>query len=131
VHDEQSMLDPARRAGAAWRDALEHVPRADRIPTTVERYTADRLSVTIEAPSAGWLLVTERWARSWRAEVDGRPTRVHGGNFVFRAIEVPPGRHRVEFHYEPPALPWLAATSWMTMLAVVAASVWAARGQRA
>ena len=130
VHDEQSMLDPSRRAGAAWKDAMEQLPRAERIPTAVDRYTADRLIVTVDAPSAGWLLVTERWARSWRAEVDGRPTPVHGGNFVFRAIEVPQGKHRVEFHYEPLALPWLAAASWMTMLAVAAASVWAARRQR-
>ena len=82
-------------------------------------------------PAAGWLLVTERWARSWRAKVDGRETRILGGNFVFRAIEVPQGRHRVEFTYEPLALPWLAATSWLTMLAVAAVSIWAARRQRA
>ena len=54
-----------------------------------------------------------------------------GGNFVFRAIEVPQGRHRVEFNYEPLALPWLAVTSWMTMLAVAAASVRAAQRQQA
>jgi uncharacterized membrane protein YfhO len=59
--------------------------------------------------------------------VDGRETRILGGNFVFRAIEVPQGRHRVEFTYEPLALPWLSATSWMTMLAVAAVSIWAAR----
>ena len=131
VHDEQSMLNPARRASAAWKEALEQLPRAEGIPVTVERYTAESLSVTIDAPSAGWVLVTERWARSWRAEVDGRPTRISGGNFVFRAIEVPEGRHRVEFNYEPLALPWLVVTSWMTMLVVAAVSVWAARRQRA
>jgi hypothetical protein len=131
VHDEQSMLDPTRRVSAQWKETLEQLPRAERIPVTIERYTADALSATIEAPSAGWLLVTERWARSWRAEVDGRPTRIFGGNFVFRAIEVPQGRHRVEFHYEPVALPWLAATSWLTMLAVAAVSIRAARRQRA
>jgi hypothetical protein len=63
--------------------------------------------------------------------VDGRETRILGGNFVFRAIEVPRGRHSVEFSYEPLALPWLAATSWMTMLAVAAVSIWAAQRQRA
>ena len=131
VHDEQSMLDPARRASPTGKETLEQLPRAERIPATVERYTADALSVTIDAPSGGWLLVTERWARSWRANVDGRATRVLGGNFVFRAIEVPQGKHKVEFNYEPLALPWLAATSWMTMLAVSTVSIWAASRQRA
>ena len=94
---------------------------------SVERYTGGELGITIEAPSAGWLLVTERWARSWRAEVDGRPTPILGGNFVFRAIEVTQGKHNVEFRYEPIAVPWLVALSWMTMLAVAAASVVATR----
>ena len=131
VHDERSMLDPARRADPAPGDAFDELPRAERIPVTVERYTADALSVTIDAPSRGWLLVTERWARSWRAEVDGRSTRILGANFVFRAIEVPEGKHRVEFTYEPIAVPWLVAMSWMTMLAVAAVSVRAARRQHA
>jgi hypothetical protein len=130
VHDQQSMLDPRKREPQSSIEMLEQLPRAVQIPTTVERYRADALSVMVEAPSAGWLLVTERWARSWRAEVDGRPTRIFGGNFVFRAIEMPPGRHRVEFTYEPLALPWLAATSWLTMLAVAAVSIWASRRQR-
>jgi len=130
VHDEQSMLDPTRRTSAAWKDTLEQLPRAERIPFTVERYTADALNLTVDAPSAGWLLVTERWARSWRAEVDGRPTRIMGGNFVFRAIEVPPGKHLVEFVYRPLAVPWLVATSWMTMLVVAIGSVVMVRRQR-
>jgi hypothetical protein len=127
VHDEQSMLDPARRANPSSSDAFDRLPRAERIPVSVERYTGDGLSLTIEAPAAGWLLVTERWARSWRAEVDGRPTPILGGNFVFRAIEVTQGKHNVEFRYEPIAVPWLVALSWMTMLAVAAASVVATR----
>jgi hypothetical protein len=114
VHDEQSMLDPTRRSVLS-QPTLEQLPQAERIPATVERYTAEALSVTIDAPSAGWLLVTERWARSWRAAVDGRAAPIYGGNFVFR----------------PLALPWLVATSWMTMLVVAIGSVVMVRRQRA
>ena len=127
VHDERSMLDPSRRVEPLSDEAFEELPRAGRIPVTVGRYTASALSVTIDAPASGWLLVTERWARSWRAEVDGRPTRILGSNFLFRAIEVTQGRHRVEFTYDPVAVPWLVAVSWVTMLAVAAVSVRAAR----
>jgi hypothetical protein len=130
VHDEQSMLDPTRRSVLS-QPTLEQLPQAERIPATVERYTADALSVTIDAPSAGWLLVTERWARSWRAAVDGRAAPIYGGNFVFRALEVPQGKHRVEFTYQPLALPWLVATSWMTILVVAIGSVVMVRRQRA
>ena len=131
VHDEQSMLDPMRRSRAVSTAIVDELPRAERIPTTVERYTAEALDLTVDAPSAGWLLVTDRWARSWRATVDGRDTPVRGGNFVFRAIEVPEGKHRVEFTYDPLALPWLAAASWMTIALVAIGSVVQARRQHA
>ena len=131
VHAEQSMLDPARRTALAAKEAVEQLPRAERIRATVERYTADTLNVTVDAPSAGWVLVTERWARSWRAKVDGHETPIYGGNFVFRAIEIPQGRHRVEFSYEPLALPWLTTISWMTMFVVAIGSVMTVRPQRA
>jgi hypothetical protein len=129
VHDERSMLDPSRRAEQVSDESFDQLPRAAQIPVTVERYTADELHIIVDAPSPGWLLVTERWARSWRAEVDGRPTPILGGNFVFRAIEMTQGRHSVEFTYHPVAVPWLVAISWMTMLAVAAVSVRAGRGR--
>ena len=65
------MLDPARRVNPSSSEAFDRLPRAERIPVSVERYTGGELGITIEAPSAGWLLVTERWARSWRAELAG------------------------------------------------------------
>lgn len=131
VHAAQSMLDPARRAEPVSNEAFDQLPRAEQLPATIERYTASTLNFTLDAPASGWLLVTERWARSWRAEVDGRPTPILGGNFVFRAIEVPQGSHHVAFTYEPVALPWLAAASWATMLMVAAGSAWAVRKRRA
>ena len=130
VHDERSMLDPARRAESLSDEAFDDLPRAERIPVTVERYAAGSLTVTVNAPAAGWLLVTERWARSWRAEVDGRPTRILGGNFLFRAVEVMEGKQRVEFTYDPVAVPWLVAVSWTTMIVVAAVSVRRERRER-
>ena len=66
-----------------------------------------------------------------QVSLDGRAAPIYGGNFVFRALEVPQGKHRVEFTYQPLALPWLVATSWMTMLVVAIGSVVMVRRQRA
>jgi hypothetical protein len=120
VHDEQSMLGASPQGSDGTWDEL---PRAMPLSPTVERYTADELRFRIEVAAAGWILITDRWARSWRATVDGRRVPLLGGNFVFRAVAVPAGRHRIDLRYEPLALPWLAVTSWMTMLAVAIASI--------
>ena len=131
VHDRQSMLDPTRRSPPDSKEAMTRLPRAERMPATIERYRTNTLRVTVEAPSAGWLLVTDRWARSWRATVDGRAAPVLGGNFVFRAVELTQGRHRIDFSYKPLALPWLLVTSWMTIVVVAVASVVTVRHRRA
>jgi hypothetical protein len=78
-------------------------------------YRPDQLSFEVDTHTAGWLLVTDRWARGWSAEVNGVSTTVFGGNFIFRAIKVAAGHNQVTFNYKPMGLPWLVVVSWTTL----------------
>ena len=78
-------------------------------------YEPTRLTLEVESPGDGWLWVTDRWAAGWRATVNGRPTPVWGGNFIFRAVRVEKGRNVVDFTYHPFAYPWLLILSWGTL----------------
>lgn len=70
----------------------------------VER-RADRLVYEVEARRAAWLVVQESWSAGWVARVDGRRQPLRRANLLFRAVEVPPGRHLVEMACRPtPAL---------------------------
>jgi uncharacterized membrane protein YfhO len=82
----------------------------------VIQYEPENLAFTVDAPSDGWLLVTDRWARSWQAMVNGRRTRIYRGNFIFRAVRVVRGPNRIEFSYHPRGFPALVALSWGTLL---------------
>ncbi len=84
----------------------------------------DELELSIVAPHAGWVLVTDRWAAGWRAWVDGREAPVWGGNLLFRALRVTAGPHRIRFLYRPAGYPGLLILSWGTLLAVALASAW-------
>jgi hypothetical protein len=75
-------------------------------------YRPEQLSFEMDAQDAGWLLVTDRWAPGWSAEVNGKSTTVFGGNFIFRAIKVGAGHNRVTFNYKPMGFPWLVVLSW-------------------
>jgi hypothetical protein len=125
---------PAMRAGETGPDdragpeRIALLPAAVRIPTSVLAYAPDVLALAVECPSPGWLWVTERWARSWEATIDGHAVHVWGGNFLFRAVPVPAGRSIVEFHYDPHRrglviLSWgvLAAVGWWTVGSAVRA----------
>jgi uncharacterized membrane protein YfhO len=93
----------------------------------LERYAPDELAFAVEAPSDGWLLVTDRWARGWTAEVNGRPSTVYGGAFLFRAVEVRAGGNHIRMVYDPYGVRPLVVASWGTLLVVAAwsfASAW-------
>ncbi len=118
VHRPEAMV-----ATSAQADALPDLaafPSPQPIAVRVDRYVPDELALEVDAPAAGWLLVTDRWSRSWRASVDDREVPVYGGDFVFRALRVHAGANRVRFHYEPAGYLPLVAASW-SALAIVAA----------
>ncbi len=87
---------------------------AEPVAVHVDRYLPDELTFSVTAPGKGWLLVTDRWARGWRATVNGAPATVYVGDFVFRAVQVPAGQVVVRFTYEKSHGPWLVAVSWST-----------------
>jgi uncharacterized membrane protein YfhO len=89
----------------------------ERLPVKVLEATPETLGLRIVAPSAGWLVVTDRWTPGWRAKVDDRPVAVHEAAFLFRAVAVEPGRHDVRFEYRPPAYRPLVAASWSLLAA--------------
>jgi hypothetical protein len=116
-----SPLDP---------DAIRRAPTAVRVPFSIETYRANELALRATCPSDGWLLVTDRWSRSWRATVNGAPVPIDGGNFFFRLVPVRAGENVVEMRFEPFLLWPLLTASWGTLL-VVAGAAAVARWRRA
>lgn len=81
----------------------------------------DRVTVDAEASRDGYLVLLDGYAPGWKASVDGREARVLRANHVFRAVRVPPGRHRIDFAYRPASIRWGVALSFLSLL--VAAGV--------
>ena len=79
------------------------------------RYDNRELAFDVTCPRDGWLLVTDRWAPSWRVLVNDRPGKVWIGNLVFRAVEVSQGENRIRFRYQPRNFPWLVSGSWLLL----------------
>jgi hypothetical protein len=125
----------AQTDDAIARDAarVATLPAAAPIAVHVDRYLPDELTLSMTVPNAGWLLVTDRWARGWHATVNGAPTTVYPADFVFRAVQVPAGRVQVRFIYEKSHGLWLVALSWtmcgLLLIAVPLARVRATRAR--
>jgi len=78
----------------------------------------NHLEVKIEAAVTGYLLVAEVWYPGWVARVDGQPTRILRADYLFRAVEVPVGKHEVVFAYRPLTFYLGACVSGLSWLGV-------------
>jgi uncharacterized membrane protein YfhO len=103
--------------------AIEDLPPAEPLPVRVINYSTHDLSFVVTCKTEGWLLVTDRWALNWLGTVNGKPVEIFGGNFIFRAIQVPAGENTVRFSYQTPGFPWLVILSWSTLVLVAIISV--------
>ena len=58
--------------------------------------------VEIDADSfcGGHVVLNDVWHPWWTATVDGEPADILRANVLFRAVEVPPGRHRIRFEFK-------------------------------
>jgi hypothetical protein len=126
VHTQSEMLKPGQAGDSQpdEADRISELPAAETTGIKLLRYLPEELTFEVECPADGWLLVTDRWARSWRCEINGNPVTVYGGNFIFRAVPVSAGKSQVRFTYRPLAFPWLDLLSWGLLAGVLAGSVY-------
>jgi hypothetical protein len=81
-------------------------------------YTPRHLEFQVTAPADGWILVTDRWSRGWRATVNGTAALISPANFYFRAVFVKAGLNTVKMDYQPLLVHIALALSWGTLLVV-------------
>lgn len=75
-----------------------------QVTPRMTEFQLNSVELEVDAPQHGMLVCSESNMPGWTATVDGRPTDIVAANYAFRAVEVPPGRHTIRFHYWPPGL---------------------------
>jgi hypothetical protein len=75
-------------------------PRAEGRARLVS-YRNTRIEIEAEAPQGGFVVLNDVWQPWWFARVDGRPADILRADVMFRAVEIPPGTHRVTFAFHP------------------------------
>ena len=74
-----------------------------RVPAQVRMpiYENTLIEIDVTAQKAGFVVLNGVWHPWWRASVDDQPADILKANVMFRAVEVPAGRHRVRFEFDP------------------------------
>jgi hypothetical protein len=77
------------------------------LPVAFGEDTPTRVSLDVDAPSNGTLVLADSIYPGWRVTIDGRTSALLSGFpdavGIFRAVHVNAGHHRVAFRYEPHA----------------------------
>jgi hypothetical protein len=62
---------------------------------------SNQLELHLQAPSQGWLVLSDVWYPGWQARIDGKVVPILRANYLFRAVRVEAGEHEVNFSYIP------------------------------
>lgn len=140
----RAVAVPSDRAAARWMFSegfsprrevlLHHAPGASApsapeagpatlVEARVTRRSNAEIVATVDAPTAGWLVLAESWYPGWNATVDGRAAPVVRANIGQKAVAIPAGRHRVELVFRPRSLARGAALSGLALASLIAATV--------
>jgi hypothetical protein len=76
-------------------------PALAKAEIRLSRYENTEVEIEVTAPIAGFVVLNDIWHPWWRAEVDGVETDILKANVLFRAVQVPAGRHKVTFSFRP------------------------------
>jgi hypothetical protein len=90
----------------------------------------EHLVLDVQASARGFLFLSDHHFPGWEATVNGDRSPIQRANYLFRLVEVPAGRARVEFRYRPASVRIGALVSLLTLLGVLAAGYLAHSGRQ-
>jgi hypothetical protein len=88
-------------------------------PVDVKEQGFNRVSLSVDAPTAGFVVLTDTFYPGWQATIDGQSTDIWSANLAFRAVAVEGGKHEIVFDYRPRSFTVGLWISIMTLVIVV------------
>lgn len=136
VMDDATTLNEIRREDFKPRESLVltsgapldagGAQRADESVQIVS-YQPERVALSVRAQAEAYVLLTDAWYPGWVARVDGVETPIERADYIFRAVRVNAGTHRIEFEYRPASLVLGAVISGLALLGLAGVFVYSRR----
>jgi hypothetical protein len=67
----------------------------------IVEYRPNQVRIAVDGDSPGWLVLTDMWFPGWHCTVDGEQRPFYPGNYLFRTVPLPAGKHDVVFRFLP------------------------------
>jgi hypothetical protein len=94
----------------------------------LQDYSPKKLVYEVETNQNGLLIFSEiYYPEGWKAFIDDKEVNIIRANYILRALEVPVGKHKIEFRFEPKSYQIgnsvTAASSWLVLLFLIGCMV--------
>ena len=83
-------------------------------------YLPHQVVVEARASQDGFLFLADAYYPGWKTYVDGEEEKIYAADYLFRAVFLPRGEHKVEFRYDPLSYKIGLAISSLTLLVLCA-----------
>jgi hypothetical protein len=101
---DRSSLPELRTSGLVEAGRLPTAVQTGEARVTITRYADSAVELDVDTAKPGIVVLHDLYYPGWEVEVDGKPAAVLRANILFRGVEVPAGRHRIEFAFRPLSL---------------------------
>jgi hypothetical protein len=130
IEDREKILERMAQPDFDYRNSiiLEEPPEVffGQADTSLARGTAkiedqiNRQLVKVELSQPGFLVLSENHYPSWKAYVDGEERKIYRADYLFRAVYLEEGEHRIEFVLD--SIPYLVGktSTLLTSILVLA-----------
>jgi len=88
---------------------------------TITHYSDNEITATVKTKTAAVAFFSEVYYPAWKAYIDGKPAKLYRAFTTLRAVEVPPGEHKIEMRYESSAFATGSKTTIVTLFISLAA----------
>jgi hypothetical protein len=86
----------------------------------LDRWTPERRRFDLESANGGRFRLSENFYPGWQATIDGKPANITQCETAFQCVEVPAGKHLLQFLYRPRTLRWGAGITLTALVALIA-----------
>lgn len=129
----EAVIDTSKDNGKYFKGGF--ITSKDSIATIqLVKHKPNHLIYSSENSKNGFAVFSENYYENgWKAYVDGNETRIFRANYVLRAIQLPAGKHSIEFKFEPQVVKTgstIALISSIGMLLLIGAGVYLERKRR-
>jgi hypothetical protein len=112
---------------AAEQAAATQTPTEGTERVELTTYDSQRVVISVQAPAAGYLVLTDAWYPGWHVRVDGQESPVLRADLIFRAMYLQAGQHTVEFTYAPASFATGLRLSGVALVLVLGLWLWGRR----